>query len=66
MSNRQETNQELVDILQYLVELQPELRFGQILSVYNFIQDNPFYEEGTTTLDRVKASLERYHGLGDT
>lgn len=64
MSNRQETNQELVDILQYLIETQPELRFGQILSVYNFVSNDPFYDESTSTLDKVKIALEKYHGIG--
>lgn len=62
--NRQETNQELVDILQYLVECHPELRFGQILSVYNFISENTFYDENTNTIERVRKALLDYHGIG--
>ena len=67
---RQESNQELLDILQYLVETNPDLRFGQILQAYGFVKperparpeaniswQNDFYTEPAFILKRVRGKL---------
>ena len=62
MGNRQEANRKLVKILSGLVETYPDWRFGQIIFNAGFITrkqnsldiQDPFYEESTETLNRVK------------
>lgn len=64
--NRMSANQELVKILDLLVQNHPELRFGQILANYGFInpskdnQDwlNEFYTEPEKVLARVNEKLQ--------
>ncbi len=69
---RQQANQELVDILQYLVETEPDLRFSQILYNYGFVKpirparpelaldwQNEFYYEPTRILARVRGKIEQ-------
>lgn len=69
--NRQETNQQLVDILQFLIEINPDLRFSQILSAYGFVKaarparpelkiewQNEFYTEPEKILERVESRLD--------
>lgn len=67
--NRQRDNRRILETLSLLVENYPDLRFGQILFNYKFINwsntDNgvricdPFYEESTDTLKRVTEILRQ-------
>lgn len=66
ISHRLTSNIVLADMLTKLIVKHPELRFGQILINYGFIETetdletfetvvkDPFYEESTDTLKRVK------------
>jgi hypothetical protein len=67
---RQQINEELVGILNRLVQNNPDLRFGQILSVYGFVQEirshdaiprqqwkNEFYTEPGEIIQRVTRRL---------
>ena len=62
---RQEANRKLVKIINDLVETYPDWRFGQILFNAGFITrkqksleiQDPFYEESSETLDRVKENI---------
>lgn len=66
ISNRLTSNIVLADMLTKLIVKHPELRFGQILINYGFIETetdletfetvvkDPFYEESIDTLNRVK------------
>lgn len=69
--NRQEKNQELVDILQFLIEINPDLRFSQILYSYGFVKanrpaspkaridwQNEFYTEPDEIIKRVNGKLD--------
>lgn len=63
---RQQANAELADILTYIIELNPDMRFGQILQNYGFIirdddgsWSNGFYLEPQILLKRVRESLEQ-------
>lgn len=66
--NRQRDNRRIINILNILIEKYPDLRFGQILFNYKFINwgntDNgvkicdPFYEEPADTLKRVCEQLK--------
>ncbi len=71
VSSRQAVNQELVDVLQYLVETYPDLRFSQIMNIWGFVKEerpamselsiswqNEFYIEPNVILKRVKQRLE--------
>lgn len=71
VSSRQAVNQELVDVLQYLVETYPDLRFSQIMNIWGFVKEerparselsiswqNEFYTEPNVILKRVKQRLE--------
>lgn len=65
--NRQRDNRKIVEILNALVEKYPDLRFGQILFNYKFVNwsntddgvriCDPFYEEPADTLKRVKGNI---------
>lgn len=65
--NRQRDNRLLVELLSTMVEAYPDLRFGQILFNYKFINwantndgvriCDPFYEEPYDTLMRVKSQV---------
>jgi hypothetical protein len=69
--NRQETNIVLVKTLEMLIEKYPDMRFGQILFNFGFIDHmydkifnvtiikDPFSEEPTETLKRVKEEIDR-------
>ena len=62
MGKRQEANRKLIKILSKLVEAYSDWRFGQIIFNAGFITrkqnsldiQDPFYEESTETLNRVK------------
>lgn len=54
MSNRQEYNREIVKILGEMVEKYPDMRFGQILSNFANINNDPFYIESKFTLKSLK------------
>lgn len=58
---RQQANGELADILTYLIELNPDLRFSQILLAYEFVMEyeNEFYKEPQVILERVRKALEQ-------
>lgn len=65
--NRQRDNRKIVWFLNALVERYPDLRFGQILFNYKFINwcntddgvkvCDPFYEEPADTLKRVEENI---------
>lgn len=67
--NRQRDNRKIVELLSTMVEAYPDLRFGQILFIYKFVNwfntDNgvrmcdPFYEEPADTLKRVHEQLKQ-------
>lgn len=54
ISNRQEYNKEIVKILGEMVEKYPNMRFGQILSNFANINNDPFYIESKFTLKSLK------------
>lgn len=54
ISNRQEYNREIVKILGEMVEKYPNMRFGQILSNFANINNDPFYIESKFTLKSLK------------
>ena len=68
---RQEANQKLVDILNRLVQNNPDMRFHQLLQAYNFITVgdldetsspkwiNEFYSEPKEIVKRVERELQR-------
>ena len=68
---RQETNIALVKTLEMLIEKYPDMRFGQILFNFGFIDHiydkicnvtiikDPFSEEPAETLKRVKEEIDR-------
>ena len=74
---RQSANSEILSILKQYVEKYPELRFGQILALSKAIEyervtevrfpmvetrvKDPFHEESTDTLNRVKE--QTFHTL---
>ena len=65
--NRQRDNRRIVGALNALVERYPDLRFGQILFNYKFVNwsntndgvriCDPFYEEPTDTLKRIGENI---------
>lgn len=65
--NRQRDNRRILGALNALIESYPDLRFGQILFNYKFVNwsntddgvriCDPFYEEPADTLSRVKNQL---------
>lgn len=69
--NRQETNIVLVKTLEMLIEKYPDMRFGQILFNFGFIDHiydkvcdvitikDPFGEEPNETLKRVEEEINR-------
>lgn len=66
--NRQRDNRRIVGLLNVLVERYPDLRFGQILFNYKFVNwsntdegvriCDPFYEEPADTLKRVGENID--------
>lgn len=54
ISNRQEYNREIVKILGEMVEKYPDMRFGQILSNFANINNDPFYIESKFTLKSLR------------
>lgn len=62
------SNKELLALLEMYINENPDLRFGQILFNFGFLPwhttqdgvviDDPFYEESTITLNRVKTIIE--------
>ncbi len=72
---RLQANQRLMDILNRLVQSEPDSRFGQILRNYGFIKEvrpgkpdlcldwqNEFYQEPEVVLARVEQRLKDIHG----
>lgn len=69
--NRQQTNIVLLKTLEMLIEKCPDMRFGQILFNFGFIDHiydkicgvttikDPFSEEPTETLKRVEEEINR-------
>ena len=69
--NRQQTNIALLKTLEKLIERYPDMRFGQILFNFGFIDHiydkicgvttikDPFGEEPIETLKRVKEEIDR-------
>jgi hypothetical protein len=69
--NRQETNIVLLKTLEMLIEKYPDMRFGQILFNFGFIDHiydkvcdvitikDPFSEEPSETLKRVEEEINR-------
>lgn len=69
---RKESNIVLLKTLEMLIEKYPDMRFGQILFNFGFLQTDhfddkkgkwlmkdPFYEEPEITIDRVKETIHR-------
>lgn len=66
--NRQRDNRRIVEVLRTIVETYPDLRFGQILFNYKFVNwtstddgikmCDPFYEEPADTFKRVFEQLK--------
>lgn len=67
MSDRQNANRELMVILYDLIENNPDLRFGQILSNFGFVKNkstgdgwkDEFYLEPEHVLNRVYLELAK-------
>jgi hypothetical protein len=67
--NRQRDNRRIVEVLRTIVETYPDLRFGQILFNYKFVNwsntddgvriCDPFYEEPADTFKRVCEQLKQ-------
>lgn len=67
--NRQRDNKKIVELLSTMIEAYPDLRFGQILFIYKFVNwfntdssvrmCDPFYEEPADTLKRVREQLKQ-------
>lgn len=71
--NRQEANREILKLLADMVEQYPDLRFGQILVNVDavklkpdtqfgvgYVMVDPFHEEPTETLSRMKNTINYY------
>lgn len=74
IDKRQQANRDILAHLSTLVELYPDLRFGQILAISNVIQyghvscdsdqyvevvKDPFHEESVVTLRRVSNKIKQ-------
>jgi hypothetical protein len=57
ISVRQESNKEIVEILNKIVEDYPEMRFCQILTILSLDRDR-FYEESCDTLKKIKECVK--------
>lgn len=59
---RQECNRKLIEMISYMVENYPNLRFGQILTIMEVNKDNLdlFNEESFYMLERVKKKFDLY------
>jgi hypothetical protein len=59
IKQRQVHNKQLVEYLSELVDKKPDLRFGQILIAYGFIQEgiNTFHEEPSETLKHIRRDV---------
>lgn len=53
MSNRHDTNLEILDKLKEYVEKYPDMRFCQLLHMLGFYNGDKFYEESITTLVNI-------------
>ena len=58
IANRQFYNKEIIKILDKIVEEYPDLRFGQILTIFAEIESDPFYIESRVTHDILKSHLK--------
>ena len=54
---RLEANAEIIKILLEIMDKNPDLRFGQLLSNLEVVLEDPFYEESEITLNRVKRNV---------
>lgn len=56
---RQEANLQILEILKALVQGSPDLRFIQLLWVYDIIEHDvdKYHEESTRTLENLKSQL---------
>lgn len=71
INNRARDNKAILDVLRDLIESNPDLRFGQILFNWKFVNWNscgagvtihdPFYEEPADTLKRVKEVISEMY-----
>ena len=61
IKSRQEYNKQIINKLSYYVDKYPDLRFGQILVIFNFIKTeiDIFYEEPEDTLKHIKDDTSR-------
>lgn len=59
---RQECNRKLIEIISYMVENYPHLRFGQILTILEVYKDNLdlFNEESVYMLERIKKKSDLF------
>lgn len=53
MSNRHDTNLEILDKLKEYIEKYPDMRFCQLLHMLGFYNGDKFYEESITTLVNI-------------
>lgn len=59
ITNRQEYNIEILEILKQLVYDYPDMRFCQLLNVTNIVKDeSKFMEESFVTLRKLKHSIK--------
>lgn len=67
---RKESNIDLLNLLEFLIEKHPDMRFGQILQNFGFVKaerpakpenriswQNEFYVEGGQLLERVRKTI---------
>ena len=57
LSSRFKANTEILQLIGDLMTVFPDQRFGQILCNYvfpNYREEDPFFEESATTLERLK------------
>lgn len=61
IKNRQDYNQQIVNLLSWYVEKYPDIRFGQLLVDIECVPDSQsiFYEESKNTLERIQNSLNK-------
>jgi hypothetical protein len=72
---RKESNIDLLNLLEFLIERHPDMRFGQILQNFGFVKaerpaksenriswQNEFYLEGSEILERVQRTMKFIDG----
>lgn len=62
VNKRQKCNRELIEMISYMVENHPNLRFGQILMILEVNKDNIdlFNEESFYMLERIKKKFDLF------